>query len=240
LIVLLLSLFMSADGQDCKPVLNGIQYDFTPLKSPTDYHVPKNPPIVQWDTWINMCTAITTQTCGTGVAACQVWDPNSKSGHASLGSASSLTWQAGSQGPVAQFTGGDMDRQLEIDFVCDPNIDIGNPSFVIENPTRHYIFQWNTSVACETVCIGYTNCLDCTFNECKWQDDSASCSYNVGDSENVFSDPKYCPSFNCYAFSSCNGCVAVPLFLLFAFVCQDGALATTLQTSYILQLIVRK
>jgi len=44
---------------------------------------------------MNVCGAVTTQTCGAGVAACQVWDPNSRSGHASLGTASSLSWQAG-------------------------------------------------------------------------------------------------------------------------------------------------
>lgn len=136
-----------------------------------------------------MCRPTVNKTCGTTTAACQVWDYEIKDGKASLGLASTLTFTPSSkirhqslqtelstglkgarnEGVTVEFTGGDSNRKMIIDFVCDPSINRGKPEFTGENPYLQYNFQWKTQHACalpETfspgiwALIGYAECGD--------------------------------------------------------------------------------
>jgi hypothetical protein len=133
----------------------GETYDLSPLMAANDYYIPKGTfPNQGWDIWINVCRALVSQTCGTTAAGCQQWDPKSAGGKASMGAASTIAWQPAAApgfqnfGVTIQFTQGDMDRKMEIDFKCDPNAGIGSPAFSNELPTHHYNFQWVTEFGC--------------------------------------------------------------------------------------------
>jgi len=132
---------------------NGNKYDLTPLTNNNqDYFIPKNPN--QWDIWLNVCRPTLTTVCGADVAGCQEWDSNSPNGQASLGLASSAVITPPSipgkdgYGVTIQYTGGSQLRQMEIDFLCDPNAGTGIPAYNGENPQLHYNFKWASQYAC--------------------------------------------------------------------------------------------
>jgi len=131
-------------------------YDISPLmNSATDYYIPKNTyPSQGWDIWINVCRPLVTQICGPTAAGCQQWDPKSPGGKAAMGTATTIQFQPAAVpgfegfGLTAEFIQGDLDRKMEIDFICDPNAGTGSPSFKNEAPTHHYNFQWTSQYAC--------------------------------------------------------------------------------------------
>lgn len=63
-------------------------------------------------------------------------------------SAAGETSGVGGYGVNLLYTGGKENRQTEIDFICNPKAGVGQPTFINENPTHHYIFQWETKYAC--------------------------------------------------------------------------------------------
>eukprot|EP01115_Flamella_aegyptia_P014930 TRINITY_DN8822_c0_g1_i2.p1 TRINITY_DN8822_c0_g1~~TRINITY_DN8822_c0_g1_i2.p1 ORF type:complete len:206 (+),score=58.06 TRINITY_DN8822_c0_g1_i2:390-1007(+) len=94
--------------------------------------------------------------CGTNSAACQQWDPNNRNGQAALGDYSTIqlsygTQNSGSNGLIAQFTGGTpangIPRAMQIDFVCSDSAGAGQPSFNLEVNLKYY-FVWTTAAAC--------------------------------------------------------------------------------------------
>src|SRR5205823_86360 len=58
---------------------------------------------VQMDMWINICRPLVSQLCGPSSAGCQQWDPNSPSGHASMGDAKSLQFVDTSKFETSEF-----------------------------------------------------------------------------------------------------------------------------------------
>jgi hypothetical protein len=101
--------------------------------------------------WINICRATVTKVCGSGVSVCQQWNPNDPDAKASLGSYASQTFKDLDPqfiGLQVLYSGGDSGRQTQINFICDSGEEVGYPRFVMENPDRHYIFQWVTKYAC--------------------------------------------------------------------------------------------
>jgi len=150
---------VKGDTYDCKFTNNGQTFDFSPLMSPTDYKISYNPTDPKQNIWINMCTSVVYNLCGTVSSACQQWDPLNKNGQASLGKVTSVafsygTQQSGSTGPIAVYTGGDLTttgvpRSMQIDFVCSPNSGTGKVTYVDENKTTfRYYFLWTTQYAC--------------------------------------------------------------------------------------------
>jgi hypothetical protein len=132
------------------------------LKGSADYKLNYDPTDPRKNMWLNVCTPIVYNLCGTGMACCQQWDPANKNGQAALGTESSLTFSYGSQagnnnanGLIVTFTGGTpvngVARSMEIDFVCDESAGIGTPTYIIENTkTLRYYFKWTTAHACPT------------------------------------------------------------------------------------------
>jgi len=129
-------------------------YDLSPLSgkgnSNGDYYLPKGPG-QGWDIWLQVCAQLATPTCGNNIAGCQSW---SASGKASIGAANSLQFQPaaglnpGQYGVTIEFTQGDLDRRMEIDFVCDSGAGNGMPAFSGESPTHHYNFKWTSAMSC--------------------------------------------------------------------------------------------
>jgi hypothetical protein len=46
------------------------------------------------------------------------------------------------------YSGGEDNRVMQIDFLCDPNIDQGQPLWNEEDPVHNYKFRWPTKYAC--------------------------------------------------------------------------------------------
>jgi len=196
-------------AQKCQITSNGISFDLSPLASAQDYYLQKNPPNIPWDVYINLCKPLVNQICGSGVAMCQIWDPNSKGGHASLGTAVSLvlniTGKSG-QTLLATFSGGDLDRGSTITFYCDPSIDKGMPTYLIERPQYIYNFEWRTKYACpinNDPCSKNDNCESCGKSGCYWCQDSSQCSKSKPNCDDLFSNPALCPSCN---YKKCEDC----------------------------------
>jgi hypothetical protein len=109
----------------------GHKFDITPLQGSTDYKINYDPTKPNYNMFLNLCTPVSMQACGTGIACCQQWDPTNKNGQASLGLESSLTFSYGAeagnnneQGLKVSFSGGSLTtknipRNMEIDFICD-------------------------------------------------------------------------------------------------------------------------
>jgi len=71
------------------------------------------------------------------------------------GSQSHVTWKqrpnaTAESGFVLLFTGGEEDRQADIEFICDPRAGIGRLLVKIpaEQPAHHYHLKWETQYAC--------------------------------------------------------------------------------------------
>jgi len=137
---------------------NGDKYDLSGLRNlNTDYHLVKgsgSPPL-QWDIWMNMCTAVVIPICGSGVSACQQWDPTTEGGHATLGEESTIAFEAaskasgdGGKGMVAKYLGGTDGRNYEIDMMCSVPAGIGMPTYYNEDPPLHYNFRWQSKFGC--------------------------------------------------------------------------------------------
>jgi len=135
----------------------GVYYDLSPLRNDnTDYFIAKDTfPKQDWDIWMNICRGTVQTLCGAGVVACQQWDPSNPGGKAAMGIATSQqflvassTFQQGTYGVSLLYTGGADSRETQIDFKCNPSKGTGAPVFAGENPTHHYLFQWESAIAC--------------------------------------------------------------------------------------------
>eukprot|EP01116_Phalansterium_solitarium_P011322 TRINITY_DN26963_c0_g1_i1.p2 TRINITY_DN26963_c0_g1~~TRINITY_DN26963_c0_g1_i1.p2 ORF type:complete len:165 (-),score=15.30 TRINITY_DN26963_c0_g1_i1:234-728(-) len=156
-VALLCALLACVSAYNCTYQWNGLNYDASPLQdSAVDYHFR----VQSTDFWMNVCQPVVTKVCGSTCACCQQWNPNSPTGHASLGNATTASFQPPSvpgqngQGFTIQFTGGDKPpgqtnpRTMEIDFICDQNAGMGTPDYAGEQPALHYNFQWRSKYAC--------------------------------------------------------------------------------------------
>jgi len=157
-LILLFGVHLSLSQLTCKwKDSKGNEYDFTPLTNGNvDYFIPKNAsPNQPWDIWINVCRTTVSTKCGTDVSACQEWDSRSPTGHASLGKSTSQVYTNpqipgdNGYGATIQYLGGDSNRAMEIDLVCDKNTDgLTGPIYNNENPQLHYNFLWKSKYAC--------------------------------------------------------------------------------------------
>jgi len=207
-----------AQSGGCTYSYEGDYYDLSGLSSDSsDYKVQMSP--ASTVTWINVCrpvvSTICKSCCGSDVAGCMQWDPNSQNGQASIGAYSSATFMPlkGQKGVILLYISGLNARTYEVDFVCDPSQKIGAPVFANENPTKHYNFVWNTAQACPQFgCANSSWCQDCLSDgsgSCKWCLDSNQCEPNTEYDKRCMSyvqNPKFCPPDVCAPNSDCTSC----------------------------------
>jgi len=155
--IAVVSLFGMICGQDtsCQWTSpNGETFDLSPLtNNEADYRIPYAPPDLNKNIWINVCRPLLNDLCGLAVAGCQQWNPNANGGKASIGQFPSQMFSWGEQfngnnGLILSYSNGTSDRNMQIDFICDPDTKIGKPMFVAEQPIQTYYFAWNTTLAC--------------------------------------------------------------------------------------------
>jgi len=138
---------------DCAPVLNGKNYDFSPLKSSEDYFIGRSVTKLGWDFIINICNEVIEPACVRNVGVCQVWNYNcffTGCGSASLGSSEDLLFSVSTSGDniLAKFGKGDDGRSSTITFTCDDSAGAGKPTYVAETPINSYQFSWTSAYAC--------------------------------------------------------------------------------------------
>jgi hypothetical protein len=105
--------------------------------------------------YVNVCGPIvkSTSLCTAAkTGACQVWTGSS----ASIGLSTSLQLgplktpqKSTDKGLTGTMTGGTDGRASEIDFICNPDIAIGEPEFQ-EQQGNTYLMRWETKLACDT------------------------------------------------------------------------------------------
>jgi len=186
-----------------------------------DYKIAYAPPDAKKNIWLNICRPLINTLCGSGVAGCQQWDPNNSGGKASLGTAASQSFAWGQQlngetGLMLKYTGGgpinNVPRNMEIDFNCDPNTQIGYPVYVTESTaTITFYFTWNTSLACGSGCANQPNCSTCTDSaKCMWcLDDNQCAPESQTGCKSFITNPKYCPLDQCTQnYDTCDQCAS--------------------------------
>lgn len=133
----------------------GVQYDLSPLiKTTGNWEALDNPSSPSYKYLINVCHAlnpVSNAKCSTKAGACQTSPTNPAVGYdlglpaapVHTGTSLTLTYELGTYCHNNTYP-----RSMLITFTCKPG-SLGNPTFITETSQCQYVFQWETSVACD-------------------------------------------------------------------------------------------
>jgi len=146
-----------ADGNACTGTVGKFKYDLSGLSSATGGNDVTCQDKAGNTYYYRPCQPLKIQQCNTisdtSPAACQK-DTRKVPLYHDCGSVNQVGWSPRSAGQdkgfFMQFNGGEEDRRLNVEFICDKNAGVGtletaNPT---ESPTHFYHLSWTTKYAC--------------------------------------------------------------------------------------------
>jgi len=170
LLLLVLVLVIKADAQDsdCTGMLGSFHYNLRPLYEATRTFLP-NATDTQRNTYFyRPCSSVGGETdCAGPTAVCQR-DSRKIPQYYPLGVTNQVSWYQRNVRPDSgffiEFAGGEDDRRVDIEFICDTSAGRGRleAAYPWEQPMHFYHLIWRTSFACPLTpdpvnCCQYSN-----------------------------------------------------------------------------------